>query len=679
MANKTISDLRELSTVSDNNVLVVETNAETFKVTKENLLKEVNEEVNTKSNINHTHDEYVTESELNAKGLATETFVTNKIAEASLSGGDVDLSAYATIEFVNQEIKEIELTPGPQGPKGDTGAVGPQGPKGEKGEPGTTSWNDLEDKPNLNDYVLVENFNQEIDKTNAQLSQNTQNLKSLKINIKDYEHEVIDGDWTPIIQKIIDEATSGCIIFFPNGVYNLNSTHPTETDCQILINKYRITFESDTIATEIRCNYSGSGLDSMIKVKYDSTITGLAFKTISLNGQNLCNYVFHSPDTWLSELYINGVRMYKSKEAVFKASMFVSSINNSWFKQSKVGVHLPILDETRSTSTTLTSVFTSDCTDSGYIIDGTYCNLVSCASDRNNIGYNMRNCRGVTMIGCGAEYTKVLVKSYSWRGGHIDTFYTLNCGDESQTEDDALFDFGSVVDLMINGIHHAGIKGSAKQLSISESSYGSENITVLDNSIKPSQAKYVENWGFKKPIKFIRGDETTKDLSTSVSSHDELQDYINSLPPTINNVVTITLTSDIDMTDKKLYITGFNGTGHIIFEGNYSEGNYSFNNISLWKPILIENNTIPIYFKDISFINTFNHNNQEIVRFSNAKGLFENCLFSNEMTKCGSAVSGHIGSNIVLSSDCSETGTFGSDGFFNVWHEDATSLVTKKD
>ena len=31
--------------------------------------------------------DYVTESELNAKGLATETFVTNKIAEASLSGG----------------------------------------------------------------------------------------------------------------------------------------------------------------------------------------------------------------------------------------------------------------------------------------------------------------------------------------------------------------------------------------------------------------------------------------------------------------------------------------------------------------------------------------------------------------------------------------------------------------
>ena len=47
--------------------------------------------------------------------------------------GNVDLSAYATIDYVGEEISKIELTPGP---KGDTGATGPQGPKGEKGEPG---------------------------------------------------------------------------------------------------------------------------------------------------------------------------------------------------------------------------------------------------------------------------------------------------------------------------------------------------------------------------------------------------------------------------------------------------------------------------------------------------------------------------------------------------------------
>lgn len=99
--------------------------------------------------------------------LATQTYVNQKIAEASLSGGEVDLSAYATIDFVTQEINSIELTPGPKGDKGDTGpqglqgpkgdkgdagAQGPQGlqgPKGDKGDPGTTSWNDLQDKPNI--------------------------------------------------------------------------------------------------------------------------------------------------------------------------------------------------------------------------------------------------------------------------------------------------------------------------------------------------------------------------------------------------------------------------------------------------------------------------------------------------------------------------------------------------
>lgn len=102
--------------------------------------------------------------------LATQTYVNQKIAEASLSGGEVDLSAYATIDFVTQEINSIELTPGPKGDKGDTGPQGPQGlqgpkgdkgdtgaqgpqgvqgPKGDKGDPGTTSWNDLQDKPNI--------------------------------------------------------------------------------------------------------------------------------------------------------------------------------------------------------------------------------------------------------------------------------------------------------------------------------------------------------------------------------------------------------------------------------------------------------------------------------------------------------------------------------------------------
>ena len=108
MANKTVSNLNELTTVSNSDVLLVETSTETLKVTKGNLLKEVNEQLNAKSDSNHTHSEYVTESNLNNKGLATETFVTNKIAEAQLGndGGNMDLSGYATTEYVDREIEK---------------------------------------------------------------------------------------------------------------------------------------------------------------------------------------------------------------------------------------------------------------------------------------------------------------------------------------------------------------------------------------------------------------------------------------------------------------------------------------------------------------------------------------------------------------------------------------------
>lgn len=54
-------------------------------------------------------EEYVTETELSAKGYATETYVTNKIAEANLSGGEVDLSGYATKEELNAKANTSDI------------------------------------------------------------------------------------------------------------------------------------------------------------------------------------------------------------------------------------------------------------------------------------------------------------------------------------------------------------------------------------------------------------------------------------------------------------------------------------------------------------------------------------------------------------------------------------------
>ena len=124
-------------------------------------------DLNNKANVSHTHtksditdlsiptktsqltndsgfitsipSKYVTESELNAKGYATEDFVTDSINQASVSGGYVHPTTHpaSMIVFTDGETFQNKLDAGTlKGEKGDTGEQGPQGLKGEKGDTG---------------------------------------------------------------------------------------------------------------------------------------------------------------------------------------------------------------------------------------------------------------------------------------------------------------------------------------------------------------------------------------------------------------------------------------------------------------------------------------------------------------------------------------------------------------
>lgn len=81
----------------------------------------------------------------NDSSFATEIYVTNKIAEAQLGGGAVDLSGYVTkeignasqISFSDGETFQAKLEAGTlKGDKGDAGNQGPQGIQGEQGPAG---------------------------------------------------------------------------------------------------------------------------------------------------------------------------------------------------------------------------------------------------------------------------------------------------------------------------------------------------------------------------------------------------------------------------------------------------------------------------------------------------------------------------------------------------------------
>lgn len=113
--------------------------------------------------------EYVTEDELTIKDFATRAFVKAEILSAQLEfeGPEVDLNDYTTVKYVDEQIKNIELTPGPEGPQGPAFTYDMftaeqleslKGPKGDKGDTGIQG----EPGKDGSDYILTEDDKQEI-------------------------------------------------------------------------------------------------------------------------------------------------------------------------------------------------------------------------------------------------------------------------------------------------------------------------------------------------------------------------------------------------------------------------------------------------------------------------------------------------------------------------------------
>ena len=65
-----------------------------------------------------------------------DTAITNKTAMRSITPANVGENIKATVDYIDQEISNIELTPGPQGEQGEQGTQGTQGIQGIQGEIG---------------------------------------------------------------------------------------------------------------------------------------------------------------------------------------------------------------------------------------------------------------------------------------------------------------------------------------------------------------------------------------------------------------------------------------------------------------------------------------------------------------------------------------------------------------
>lgn len=111
MANKKISELTQTTSLTGEELVPIVSNGQN-KTVKVKYLTEVPTKVseleNDKGYLTSIPSEYVTETELENKDYATESFVINKIAEAQLDGGEVNLDGLATKDDLNTKVDKVE-------------------------------------------------------------------------------------------------------------------------------------------------------------------------------------------------------------------------------------------------------------------------------------------------------------------------------------------------------------------------------------------------------------------------------------------------------------------------------------------------------------------------------------------------------------------------------------------
>ena len=175
-----------------------------------------------------------------------------EVANTNAIGGEVDLSAYATKNYVDSEIDKIELTPGPQGPKGEQGPEGPQGPKGDDGYTPIkgVDYFTTDDKEEMLSGYATESFVSE-SIANAQLGGDGE---VLVVEIKDAnytlttqprQYAIISGLSELVMPEVNDfteihlyfNVTDDAYVVFPEGKYK-NNIEPEHTNSYELVCVY---------------------------------------------------------------------------------------------------------------------------------------------------------------------------------------------------------------------------------------------------------------------------------------------------------------------------------------------------------------------------------------------------------------------------------------------------------
>ena len=286
---------------------------------------------------------------------ASETFVINKIAEASLSGGEVDLSGYVTketgnanqITFADGQTFQAKLDSGAlKGDKGDKGATGAKGDKGDKGD---TGQNGLTTAISVNGITYTHN-NGTITLPNYPTVTSTANGITIADTAGNFTATNVEGALAELFQFVSNGKTLIASAITDMGIATSNTDSFEVMANNIRMISGRIT--THTITNNLtNCTTDNSSASVLEGDSYLSTITAndeytLTNVSVTMDGVNVTNSVYSQLSYAVINSLTNCTSDNSTKEISYGSSYSATITANDGYDISSIKVIMNGIDIT---------------------------------------------------------------------------------------------------------------------------------------------------------------------------------------------------------------------------------------------------------------------------------------------------------------------------------------------